>query len=62
MSDHETFGCDDHSEMRPHKKHPDGGKQNSQMLKDHERAVGHPKQHTVGKMLAQLNPDHGPHK
>jgi hypothetical protein len=61
MSD--KFGCDDHCDAMPHSKHPDMGKNTHKAMlwSDESRGAGHPKHHTKGKMMSQLNPDHGPH-
>lgn len=53
--------CCDHGSQFAPRVHPDRGHKAKQ-LGEHERAVGHPAKHTGGKMLSQLNPDHGPHK
>ena len=61
MKSDQCFDCDDHSAAMPHKKHPDAGMKH-EVAPDHQRGVGHPAKHTHGKMMSQLNPDHGPHK
>lgn len=54
--------CDDHHSKFAPKKHPDAGKPHNNPVGDHQRSIGHPANHTPGKMPSQLNPDHGPHK
>ena len=55
--------CEDHHEKFRGKVHKDR-KHNPGMgyAPDHKRGVMHPQMHSRGKMPAQINPDHGPHK
>lgn len=62
MKDHCDFDCDDHADMVPHVKHPDGeDSKHNKHLHEGARGAVHPQHHTSGKMPAQMNPDHGPH-
>lgn len=61
MKDHD-FDCDQHHEKFAPKMHPEHMSKGDTHLEDHERSAAHPQHHTKGKMRAQMNPDHGPHK
>lgn len=53
--------CEDHHSKFAGKAHPDRSHVPSNMP-EHKRGAAHPAHHSKGKMPAQLQPDHGPHK
>lgn len=54
--------CDAHQEAFAPKVHPEINRKGGEHLPEHKRGAIHPQHHTRGKMRAQMNPDHGPHK
>jgi hypothetical protein len=61
MAEYDDQGCMDHAQAFAPRKHADIRHVPSSMP-DHKRGAGHPAKHSPGKLAAQLNPDHGPHK
>lgn len=53
--------CMSHAAAFPPRVHPDS-KHVPSHLPEGKRGVGHPAKHSSGKLSAQLNPDHGPHR
>lgn len=65
MNKGDDFCCDSHASTFPERKHPDFGhkqKGYGDVLPDHNRGAAHPMHHSRGKLRAQMNPDHGPHR
>lgn len=61
LMDADNSPCEDHCSKFAGKMHPDA-KHVPSHVPDHKRGAAPPAHHTKGKMKAQLNPDHGPHR